>query len=555
MRVRREVFSVAVWAALGSAVTHTAFAGEVSAAPAAIPAPATVAAATPASVAVTAAQASFDKDFPRPSVLQPNVAFWNKVFTEYSEYQSVIQSMDDAWRVYRVLDFRDDAIRLGPAEARRRQNKAEKAAKREINERLKRVHALRNVPEQMNAAERELYHLFDDSTDPGRFKDAVGRLRAQRGLKERTEHALAVSSQYLPEMESIFKSEGLPPILTRLPLVESSFNVDAYSKVGAAGLWQFIPSSARLYMRLDEAVDERRDPWTSTRGAARHLKEDFELLGSWPLAVTAYNYGRDGLAKGLRQVKGNSLEDLLNRWDGRRFGFASRNFYAEFLAAVDVERAHRPDAAAPAQYAPLAFETVETRDFVAYETLRRCATADADTFRRLNPGFRPEVLDGRLHVPPHTAIRVPVGHAQPFETAYASLGPTERFNEQRFYYVRYRVQRGDTLGRIAKRYGIYTASLKDANGISNVHALRVGQTLRIPPRHGSQFVKVAVSAPETPHPPEALGMTYLLHKVQVGETLPAIAQQYKTTVAVLRELNHLDERQLNAGAMLRVPSY
>lgn len=486
--------------------------------------------------------------FPRPAILGPNIAFWTDAFSHYSEYQSVIHSQVRPERIYAVLDFRDDVVRLGPTGARLLQQKTEKAVKRELDLHLKRVHALRDKPDPLTPIERKVRDLFADDTDPNRFKEAIGTFRAQRGLKEKTERALRVSGQYLPHMESIFAAEGLPVALTRLPLVESSFNTEAYSKVGAAGLWQFIPSSARMYMRLDEAVDDRRDPWTSTQAAARHLKEDYAMLRSWPLAVTAYNHGRGGLAGGLRKVNGSTLEDLLERWNGKRFGFASRNFYAEFLAAVDVERDYRRHFGEIERHAPIEFDVVQIQHYVPYETLRRCAALSEEQFRILNPGYRPEVLDGRLYVPPQTSIRVPVGSGQGFMTAYLALNDEERFSQQRFYYVRYRVQRGDTLSTIARRYGVGMAELRLANAVGSRSFIRTGQVLRIPPRSGGRAIKVSA-------PAAAPADGVLIHRVLPGQSLSTIARQYRTTIGTLRQLNGLEPAgTLRAGAALKVPS-
>src|SRR6185503_12111320 len=107
-----------------------------------------------------------DTDFPRPAILAPNIAFWTEVFSQYSEYQSVIHSQDDAGRVYMVLDFRDDVVRAGPVEARRIQNKTEKAVKKELDQHLKRVQALQAHPEQLSPIEQRVYEMFADSSDP-----------------------------------------------------------------------------------------------------------------------------------------------------------------------------------------------------------------------------------------------------------------------------------------------------------------------------------------------------------------------------------------------------
>lgn len=484
--------------------------------------------------------------FPRSAAMQVRVGFWTRVFGEFSEFQSVIHSQDEPERIYTVLDFRDVAARQGKEQARRQQRKAEIAVKKELDQDLRRAHDLRDQPEKLSKGARQVYELFNDKKDPDRFKDAIGRFRAQRGLKEATQRALEISGRYLPRMEQIFAEEGVPVALTRLPLVESSFNVEAYSKVGAAGLWQFMPSSARIYMRLDEAVDDRRDPWTSTRAAAQHLKSDYAELRSWPLAITAYNHGRGSLARGLREVKGSTLDDLLAGWNGKRFGFASRNFYAEFLAASDVERNHREHFGEVARHDPIEFETVEIRDYVAYATLQDISGVGEAQFRQLNPGFRPEVLDGRLHVPPQTRVRLPVGGATAFKAAYSGLGDTQRFAQQRFYYVRYKVRGGDNLGSIARRYDVSLASLKQANSISNPRLLRVGQTLRIPPRGGAKSVEIS-------EPPAAA--TPATHRVRPGQSLSSIAEKYRTSIDALMKLNNLDDaHSLRSGLVLKLPS-
>lgn len=484
--------------------------------------------------------------FPRTPAMQVRVGFWTRIFGEFSEFQSVVHYQDEPERIFTVLDFRAVAATQGKEQARRQQQLAEIATKKDLDQNLQRAHELRNSPEKLSRAERQAFDLFSDKSDPDRFKNAIGRFRAQRGLKEATQRALEISGRYLPRMEQIFAEEGVPVRLTRLPLVESSFNVEAYSKVGAAGLWQFMPSSARIYMRLDEAVDDRRDPWTSTRAAAHHLKADYAELRDWPLAITAYNHGRGSLKRGLRETKGSTLDDLLAGYNGRRFGFASRNFYAEFLAASDVEQNYREHFGEVHRHDPIEFETVEIRDYVAYSTLQDISGVNESQFRQLNPGFRPEVLDGRLHVPPQTRVRLPVGGATTFKTAYSGLGDTQRFAQQRFYYVRYKVRSGDNLGSIARRYGVSVNSLKQANSVSNPRALRVGQTLRIPPRGGAQVVEISES-------PEAA--TPATHRVRPGQSLSTIAEKYRTSIEALMQLNNLDDaHSLRSGLVLKLPT-
>lgn len=339
-------------------------------------------------------------------------------------------------------------------------------------------------------------------------------------------------------MEARFRHHGLPLELTRLPIVESSFDSAAYSKVGAAGLWQFIPSSARRYMQLDEAVDQRRDPWFSTDAAARHLRDDYAALGDWPLAVTAYNYGRSGIARALKAVRGETLMDLIERYDNPRFGFASRNFYAEFLAAVDVVEAaatHFPDLS---PRTPVDFETVRVDAYVPYETLRRVAGVEPSLFRELNPSFSEPVLKGQLHVAPDHVLRVPAGGATAFHAAYSALAADQRHERQREYWRQHRVRRGDSLISIAKRYGTTARAVQRANAIRDPHLIRIGQRLKIPPADGSRG---AVSRPA-------------VHTVRSGQSLWTISRLYRVSLDALRDANGLDGTDLiRSGTRLKIP--
>ncbi len=509
------------------------------------------------------------KLFPRYDSLQPKVAFWTKVFGQYSENQSAIHSSEYPNKVFEVLDFRADALRLDKVSLARLKADEETRAKARANRLLEEVDALRDTPERLNEAQRRVFSLYADVRGDNRFRKAVGTVRAQRGLKERTALALETSGRYLPEMERIFRSYGLPVQLTRLPLVESSFNVEAYSKVGAAGLWQFMPSSAKIYMRLNEVVDDRRDPWTSTDAAARHLRDDYAALGAWPLAVTAYNHGRGGIARGLQKIGGTTLPDLIAGYDAKSFGFASQNFYSEFLAAADVEREWKRHFGEQLQRnAPLRYDTVETKHYVPYETLRRLCDADDEVFRKLNPAYRPEVIEGKLYVPPGHLIRVPAGHASDFNVAYAKLGSSERFDSQRTFYLLHKVTKGESIGKIARQYGVSQAAIKSANGFKGT-AIRIGQVIKVPPREerrpGPVTVALGESKPTLTRaetqaveaeraqqaPPQRKAVR--THQVRSGQTLSSIAARYKVSVTSLREANDIEGSHLRVGQKLRIP--
>lgn len=490
--------------------------------------------------------------FPRPDILKPNIAFWRRVFAEYSENQSVIHDQRRPERIYAVLDFRADAVALPRFQFAAFKSSEENAAKARFASVLRATAALVNSPEAMSAEQRRLAALF--SGDMGALAAAADYIRTQRGLKERTREAINISGQYLPEMERIFADAGLPRLLTRLPIVESSFNINAYSKVAAAGLWQFMPSSARLYMRHNQIADERRDPWTSTRAAAEHLRDDYDALGSWPLALTAYNFGRGGVTRALRESGSSSLEEILARYDGPRFGFASRNFYAEFVAATDVERDYKKIFGDIPRKAPVRFETVTVARYTPYRTLVQVAGIDAQVFRELNPAYHDEVLRGGLYVPAGDSIRLPAGRAAAFRAAYAQLDEAETFARQRQTHFSHKVKRGETLSTIARRYGVSTATLRATNGLKK-DALRAGRSILVPSDSNAAAPVQPLEVRSTSRKKASSRPKGRMHKVTSGQTLTSIAERYKVSIAELKQYNDLPKSGLiKPGMRLKIPS-
>ena len=422
-------------------------------------------------------------EFSIPPGLKTQVEFWKRIFGNYSTQQVVIH---DAWRldhVYEVLDFQPlaDSI-IGDAAVEGYIHEKVQEEKERIRAILLRLQQLGPNPEGLSEEERKVWALFADVTDPSKFLDAAAedRIRAQRGMRERFAAGVEVSRRYLPEMEAVFRREGLPISLTRLPLVESCFNVRAYSKVGAAGIWQFMPSTGRHYLRIDDAVDERRDPVASTTAAAEHLKANYEVLNSWPLAITAYNHGRAGMVHAVSTVGSSDLVDIIQHYHGPAFKFASRNFYAEFLAALDVEQHFREYFGELSPQRPVGTETVVVPDYVTLKGLAHAAGTDSETLADLNPALTRDVVGGKLHVPKGYRLRVPPGGAAAFATRYASVSADQKHVRQRSAYVTHRVKKGQTLRAIAKRYGTTVAAIQRRNNLRGPARVKVGQSLVIP---------------------------------------------------------------------------
>jgi len=428
-------------------------------------------------------------DSPLPVLpgLEPQVEFWKQIFTTYSTRQVVIHDALYLDRVYEVLDFEPltDGI-LNDAEiAAYMQNKV-RSEKERVRAILLQLDQRGSDPGELSPEEAKIWGLFPDVDDPARFRDAAAddRIRSQTGLRERFAGGIEVSRRYLPEMEAIFRREELPVALTRLPLVESCFNVRAYSKVGAAGIWQFMPATARKYMRVGRVIDQRRDPIVSTRAAAAFLRANYNVLGNWPLAITAYNHGRAGVAKAVAAVGSDDLMDVIRDYHGPAFKFASRNFYAEFLAALEVERHASQYFGKFAPARPPRTDSVVLSRRMTIKSAARASGSDVHTIAQLNPALTPSVIAGKYHIPKGYALRLPAGSAADFRRRYASLRADEarrtaKHRTAKRRSVVHRVKPGQTLGGIAKIHGTSVKALRRCNNLRSDY-IRAGQKLKIP---------------------------------------------------------------------------
>lgn len=349
-----------------------------------------------------------------PPELRPQVEFWKDIFATYSRRQVVIHDTARLDRVYSVLDFRS-----GDLAAEEIEDLVTKEKER-IRALLLRLHQRDGSADDLTPEEQRIARLFATDRSARRFLEAAAtdRIRAQSGLRERFAAGIEIGHRYFPEMEAIFSSERVPVELTRLPLVESCFNVRAYSKVGAAGIWQFMPATGRRFMRVDSLIDERRDPIESTRAAARFLRENYEKLGAWPLALTAYNHGPAGVARAVREVGSTDIVRIIAEYRGPAFKFASQNFYPEFLAALDVERNHEKFFGELTLMQPQVTHAVELTHPIQIQTAAAYAGVDRDVLADMNPSFAPMVEAGRLSIPAGYRLRIPAEAKDRFGSQY-----------------------------------------------------------------------------------------------------------------------------------------
>jgi membrane-bound lytic murein transglycosylase D len=265
--------------------------------------------------------------FPRPEAIEPNVEFWVDVFTRYSDRDFIVMDRTQVARVYQIFHLPGD----GPP-SWTDVDSTNDYLKTKYTEILTRL-AAHDVPADFE--EKAVAALFKSQRHPD-YTAAVQNLRVQQGMSEQFRASLVRARFYLPRIERIFQGFDLPPELALLPVVESGFRPDARSKAGALGLWQFTRATAKSYIRVSRWNDERLDPQRATEAAAKLLVHNHDMLGDWPLAITAYDYGTGGMMQAVEATNGGNLFDIVRTYEGPHFGFASKNYYAEFLAALQV---------------------------------------------------------------------------------------------------------------------------------------------------------------------------------------------------------------------------
>ncbi|HSB82504.1 MAG TPA: transglycosylase SLT domain-containing protein [Candidatus Methylomirabilis sp.] len=272
--------------------------------------------------------------FPKPAALQANVEFWKQIYTDYGVGDFVIHDRENLSIIYDVVRIQDTTNECRAAAAAKPEIQRLRGKYADILERL----AQGVAPEELGPEGSRVAQAWGCPCSPEVLRRAAGNIRVQQGLREKVRDGMQRARGLMPPILSVLRRHNVPEELAALPMVESSFNPRAQSKAGAVGLWQFIRSTGKRYLIIKGRRDDRRDPLRATEAAARLLKHNYEVLGSWPLAITAYNHGQEGVRAARTVVGSDAIEEIIEHYTGPRFGFASRNFYAEFLAAVDVIR-------------------------------------------------------------------------------------------------------------------------------------------------------------------------------------------------------------------------
>lgn len=492
------------------------------------------------------------EDFPKPAALEPRVAFWKRIYTEVGTDGGLIHDPDDLSLVYEVVSFPNGRWDV----AGERHMKARKAHVAQVLQAL-----ARGKHGGLSAEEQRIRALFPPSVSSRTLRAKAGAVRFQLGQSDKFRAGLQRQGRWHAFIRSVFAERGLPPEIGALPHVESSFNPEARSSVGASGIWQFMPSTGRLFMRVDSAVDERNDPYMATVAAARLMKSNYETIRAWPLAITAYNHGLGGMQRAVRQLGTRDIGVILEKYKSRSFGFASKNFYASFVAAMEIDREPERYFGAVARDPAEDPERVILDHYYRPAALAGAFGVPLDALKQVNPAVSDSVWSGKRLLPKGYELRVP---RDPLRAAprvvLASIPGGERLTSQVAEHSgTHRVRRGETLSTIARRYGVSTRALQRANGLRSANRIRVGQRLRVPggsatapePPPAEVAPQSAIAAADVvPEPAPAEGV----YRVRRGDTLASIARRFGISPTDLAAVNRIrDPNQIHPGQVIELP--
>jgi membrane-bound lytic murein transglycosylase D len=466
----------------------------------------------------------------RPPGLEPEIGFWRAIFGEVTSSQAAIHDDRRLGIVYEIVD-----LPAGASSAQRR--RIARDARKHYRDILLRLAS--GQRDGLTSEQRRVLGLWPETVSNAELRRAADRIRFQQGLADRFRDGYRRSGQWRDYIRRQLDEQGVPAGLAALPHVESSFNPKARSHVGASGLWQFTRSTGRRFMQVDHVVDARRDPYLSSEAAARLLAYNYSILKSWPLAITAYNHGVAGMRRAVRTVGSEDIETIIREYRGPAFGFASRNFYVAFLAALEVETDVERYFGPLTRATPRPELVVSVPDYVPAAELAQALNLPIDTLKDYNPALLAPIWSGTKHVPRAFKLRMPVPDSGlSVERRVAAIPAQMRFDEQTpdLYH---RIERGESLSVIARRYRTSVRELMALNSINNRHRIRAGQTLRLP---------VSDAYAQT-----ALAGNTETYRVRSGDTIGGIARRAGISERELLALNGISDRnRIVAGQELRL---
>ena len=484
--------------------------------------------------------------FPRPDVLADQVGFWRSVYGHWSSRQVALHDLAYPGIIYEVIDLPGE-VGEGYTPVQKKFIEEHRTA---LQTQLQSLAQRYTNSSQLSDAERELLFRIRSVAGNDAVVGAAERVRSQRGMRERFRRGIEISGRYDATFRRIFSDAGLPTDLALLPHVESSFQTNARSSAGAVGVWQFTRGAGRIFLKMNSAVDERLDPVASARGAARYLSHAHGLLGNWAFAVTSYNHGIGGMLRAKKLV-GDDFAQAVRTYQSRSFGFASKNFYTEFLAARDVANSPQDYFADGVRLEPpLDLHKIVLDRKMSAGQLAKLHQVSLTQLAELNPAWSRRAARGELPLPVGVDVWLPA-KASPEKQSPATVAtlvsapdtqteaaPMPASTVRKYHVVR----RHDTLSGIAARYRMEVAALQALNNRAPGNkVVRLGE-------------KLLVAGPARRKAAQVEDKAEIIHIVRKGETLFKIASNYGVPVAKLQGSNDLTRHSvIRPGQRFRIP--
>ncbi|MBF0465335.1 MAG: transglycosylase SLT domain-containing protein [Nitrospirae bacterium] len=435
--------------------------------------------------------------FRTPAELRNQVDFWKKIFTSVSNHQAVIHDKRAMGVIYETVELTENE-----SKDKKMRAFAVSPVLRKYKAILERLDAMPPYElERLTGEDKRVYDLLYSNGIRSGYKDAADRLRVQVGQSDRFKKALSRSTLYLKNMEEVFAERGLPTELTRLPFVESAFDINAYSWANAAGLWQFTRYTAKKYVKINKVVDERLDPIKSTTAASKLLAFNYEQLHSWPLAITAYNHGCYGMQRAVERTATTDICYIVDNYDGPAFGFASRNFYTELLAVLEILDEYDKYFSDVVFQHPENYDTLTLTRAIKLNHLIAGTSVTVDDIQRLNPELLNPVLDSKLPLPKYYTLKIPQGAKEHLissldsdlqsadrnsdgvdltERKSVTEKPVKISQDAAPTYKRHVIQKGQTLYAISRLYNITVNDIMKINDLKSPESIKAGQVIKIP---------------------------------------------------------------------------
>jgi len=344
---------------------------------------------------------------------------------------------------------------------------------------------------------------------------------------------LSRSSRYLPMMKEILKREGMPEDLVYVAMIESGFQMHARSWANAVGPWQFISDTGRRYsLRIDQWVDERKDPVKATTAAALYLKELYGMFkGDWYLAAAGYNAGENKI---LRAINMYNTSDFWEISRGSYLKRETKEYVPKLLAAAIIAKDPARYGFSDIAYLPaIEFETVKIPSRTDLELVAKLCGTTYETIRELNPDLRHWCTPPNY---PDYELKLPKGTKQQFELEYAKVPEDRRFTEK-VLYTNYQARKKDTLKTVARRFGTSPEALTELNGLSKNTRL-AGRRLVVPVKQTVDFSHEGRAA----HAPAKKGTFAKYYTVKKGDTLDALAKRFNVSTRLLSTWNNLKNK-------------